>query len=119
MVFQHIPSREIIENYAREVHRLLRPGALFKFQVQGCANMAHEARNSWVGVSFTEEEARRMAERCGFVVSDLRYVQSSPQFVRMLPLLVPEMVLISALRARFLERGRPCLLATLERRADA
>ena len=35
IVFQHIPSRDIIENYVREVHRLLRPGALFKFQVQG------------------------------------------------------------------------------------
>ena len=35
IVFQHIPSREIIENYVREVHRLLRPGALFKFGVQG------------------------------------------------------------------------------------
>src|SRR5580765_2207104 len=35
IVFQHIPSREIIENYVREVHRMLRPGALFKFQVQG------------------------------------------------------------------------------------
>src|SRR5947199_5924427 len=34
MVFQLIPSREIIENYVREVHRLLAPGALFKFQVQ-------------------------------------------------------------------------------------
>src|SRR5579863_2677204 len=35
IVFQHIPSREVICNYAREVHRLLRPGGLFKFQVQG------------------------------------------------------------------------------------
>ncbi len=35
IVFQHIPSRAIIENYVREVQRLLRPGALFKFQVQG------------------------------------------------------------------------------------
>jgi SAM-dependent methyltransferase len=34
-VFQHIPSREVIETYVREVYRLLRPGALFKFQVQG------------------------------------------------------------------------------------
>lgn len=70
MVFQHIPSREIIENYAREVHRLLRPGALFKFQVQGCPDVAREPQNSWVGVSFTEQEARRMAERCGF---EMRY----------------------------------------------
>src|SRR5882724_9582754 len=35
IVFQHIPSRDVIENYVKEVHRLLRPGALFKFQVQG------------------------------------------------------------------------------------
>src|SRR5262245_14255520 len=35
LVFQHIPNRAVIENYVREVHRVLRPGALFKFQVQG------------------------------------------------------------------------------------
>jgi ubiquinone/menaquinone biosynthesis C-methylase UbiE len=34
-VFQHIPSYEIIESYISEVSRLLRPGALFKFQAQG------------------------------------------------------------------------------------
>jgi cyclopropane fatty-acyl-phospholipid synthase-like methyltransferase len=70
MVFQHIPSREIIENYVREVHRLLRPGGLFKFQVQGAPVLAHESQNSWVGVSFTEPDARQMAERCGF---EMRY----------------------------------------------
>src|SRR6185369_17011653 len=37
IVFQHIPSREIVENYVREVHRRLRPGGLFKFQVNGVA----------------------------------------------------------------------------------
>ena len=70
MVFQHIPSREIIESYVRSVHRLLRPGGLFKFQVQGCAEVTHEPQNSWVGVSFTEDDARRMAGRCGF---EMRY----------------------------------------------
>ena len=39
IVFQHIPSREIIESYVGEVHRLLRPGGLFKFQVQGDASI--------------------------------------------------------------------------------
>ena len=34
-VFQHIPTREVIDLYFREVARLLRPGALFKLQVQG------------------------------------------------------------------------------------
>ena len=66
LVFQHIPSKAIIESYVREVHRLLRPGALFKFQVQGSADVVSEFVDSWVGVSFSEQEARDMAERCGF-----------------------------------------------------
>ena len=69
IVFQHVPSREVIESYVREVHRLLRPGALFKFQVQGCARM-DEFDDSWLGVPFTETDAREMAERCGF---EMRY----------------------------------------------
>jgi cyclopropane fatty-acyl-phospholipid synthase-like methyltransferase len=35
IVFQHIPSRDVIASYFREVARLLRPGALFKVQVLG------------------------------------------------------------------------------------
>ncbi|MBS1857660.1 MAG: methyltransferase domain-containing protein [Acidobacteria bacterium] len=66
MVFQHIPSRTIIENYVREVHRLLRPGALFKFQVQGAPDVEADNQHSWVGVTFSEADAREMAERCGF-----------------------------------------------------
>jgi SAM-dependent methyltransferase len=69
IVFQHIPNREVIENYVREVGRLLRPGGLFKFQVQG--HPEDSARlDSWHGVSFTEAQARAMAERCGF---EMRY----------------------------------------------
>jgi len=40
IVFQHIPSRGVIENYFREIARLLRPGALFKVQVQGLPEIA-------------------------------------------------------------------------------
>jgi SAM-dependent methyltransferase len=69
IVFQHIPSRSIIESYAREAHRVLRPGGLFKFQVNG-GEVSSDAANSWVGVSFNEREAREMADRCGF---ELRY----------------------------------------------
>jgi len=66
IVFQHIPSREIIENYVREVHRVLRPGALFKFQVQGDTRVVSSPHDTWVGVPFSEEEAIAMALRCGF-----------------------------------------------------
>src|SRR5580693_5170800 len=50
IVFQHIPSRDVIENYVREVHRLLRPGALFKFQVQGDTRTESSPDDSWLGV---------------------------------------------------------------------
>jgi ubiquinone/menaquinone biosynthesis C-methylase UbiE len=65
IVFQHIPSREIIENYVREVHRLLRPGALFKFQVQGAA-LETQPDDTWLGVPFSEQQSKEMALRCGF-----------------------------------------------------
>jgi len=65
IVFQHIPSREVIESYVREVHRLLRPGALFKFQVQGYpADTSPD--DTWNGISFSDQQACEMAERNGF-----------------------------------------------------
>jgi len=70
LVFQHIPNRDVIESYVRDVNRLLRPGALFKFQVQGHPQVEAGPEDSWNGVSFTERDAREMAGRCGF---ELRY----------------------------------------------
>jgi ubiquinone/menaquinone biosynthesis C-methylase UbiE len=70
IVFQHIPSREVIENYVKEVHRLLRPGALFKFQVQGDSTLLTAPDDTWLGVSFSNQQANSMAHRCGF---ELRY----------------------------------------------
>jgi cyclopropane fatty-acyl-phospholipid synthase-like methyltransferase len=70
IVFQHIPSREVIESYVREVHARLRPGRLFKFQVQGDSSVVSEADDTWLGVPFTDRQAVDMAIRCGF---DPRY----------------------------------------------
>jgi SAM-dependent methyltransferase len=66
IVFQHIPSLAVIENYIREVHRLLRPGALFKFQVQGHPEVETLPDDTWVGATVTEELSVEMALRCGF-----------------------------------------------------
>lgn len=70
LVFQHIPSAAVIESYVRSVNHLLRPGGLFKFQVQGYTDKEPHMDDSWHGVPFSEEAARAMAERCGF---ELRY----------------------------------------------
>jgi SAM-dependent methyltransferase len=66
IVFQHIPSRAVIENYVSEVSRLLRPGALFKFQVQGDTTLQTDPNDTWLGVPYSDAEACAMAERCGF-----------------------------------------------------
>jgi cyclopropane fatty-acyl-phospholipid synthase-like methyltransferase len=77
IVFQHIPSYEIIENYICEVHRLLRPGALFKFQVQGYTEMEPaKPDDTWQGVAFSEQQARDLARRCGF---EMRYTHGASE----------------------------------------
>jgi SAM-dependent methyltransferase len=70
LVFQHIPSREVIESYTSEVNRLLRPGALFKLQVQGYTAHQPDLDDSWSGYSFHPDDARTLAESNGF---ELRY----------------------------------------------
>ena len=60
----------MIEQYLTEVARLLVPGALFKFEVQGSKTVADNPDESWLGASFTSREMVEMAVRCGF---DPRY----------------------------------------------
>jgi ubiquinone/menaquinone biosynthesis C-methylase UbiE len=65
LVFQHIPEQSVVETYIRDAHRVLEAGALFKFQVEsGAPNRGRG--DTWYGASFTEEELRAMAVRCGF-----------------------------------------------------
>ena len=69
-VFHHIGSRDIIESYMLDVNRLLKPGALFKFDLQGCLAMNYNPEETWLGAPFSERQAVEMAVRCGF---DPRY----------------------------------------------
>jgi len=66
IVFQHIPSTEVIASYCREVRRVLRPGSLFKFQVNGVVWERHASPDTWVGVSFGETDIDRLCEQSGF-----------------------------------------------------
>jgi SAM-dependent methyltransferase len=69
-VFHHISSYDVIEAYVTDVARRLEPGALFKFEVQGCTSLKTTLGDTWLGVPFSEQQAREMAERAGF---ELRY----------------------------------------------
>jgi SAM-dependent methyltransferase len=66
IVFQHIPSTEVIASYCREVNRVLKPGSLFKLQVNGAFWEGREAPNTWEGVSFTEADALKLCQESGF-----------------------------------------------------
>jgi len=66
IVFQHIPSQAIIENYIREVQRVLRPGGLFKFQVQGSSKVTASEEDTWLGAPISSPLAEELAERNGF-----------------------------------------------------
>jgi ubiquinone/menaquinone biosynthesis C-methylase UbiE len=66
IVFQHIPNRDVIRNYVRDVHRVLRSGGLFKFQVQGWCGMEAQADDTWLGAAFSDADAVAMAQECGF-----------------------------------------------------
>jgi cyclopropane fatty-acyl-phospholipid synthase-like methyltransferase/glycosyltransferase involved in cell wall biosynthesis len=63
IVFQHIPDKDVIVSYFREVHRTLKPGCLFKFQVQG---QEMKKTDTWIGAGFSAEEISSLAAEIGF-----------------------------------------------------
>ena len=66
IVFQHIPAAEVIESYVREIHRLLKPGRLFKFQVQGFRPQGDRKPDTWLGADLTVEDMEQIASRSNF-----------------------------------------------------
>ena len=66
IVFQHIPSKEVIASYCRDAYRVLRPGAFFKFQVQGGFWERDAPPDTWHGVSFSPYETTKLAADSGF-----------------------------------------------------
>jgi len=69
IVFQHIPRKSIIHNYISEACRLLRPGCVFKFQVQGGVIRRWDI-DTWCGVGFSKTEIHKIADQCGFTVHE-------------------------------------------------
>ena len=68
IVFQHIPEQAIIERYIHDVAERLKPGGLFKFQVQGYWRSKKEAHDSWLGCTITARDALRIADETGLTL---------------------------------------------------
>jgi SAM-dependent methyltransferase len=68
IVFQHIPSREVIEGYVRDAARVLKKGGAFKFQVNGDQSPAYAGhpRDTWLGEVFSAGDVTQMLTAAGF-----------------------------------------------------
>jgi SAM-dependent methyltransferase len=70
IVFQHVPDKAIVCTYLAEAFRVLKPGGLFRFQVDGrhYLRSATTKSGTWEGVAFEEGEITEHARACGFEI---------------------------------------------------
>ena len=66
IVFQHIPDKKIVENYIKEVSRILKPECFFRFQVRGTIDTKPKEITTWDGVQFSSKEIHEMATKYNF-----------------------------------------------------
>jgi SAM-dependent methyltransferase len=56
-VFQHIPSREIVVQYLKEIQRVLKPGGLARLQFNGLTRAGFEqSYDTWSGARFSSSD---------------------------------------------------------------
>ena len=72
IVFQHIPERAPIRRYVEEAARVLKPGGVFRFQVDGRWWWKHgeEGPGTYDGVKFSPEDVSALLEGTPFAVVD-------------------------------------------------
>jgi SAM-dependent methyltransferase len=68
-VFQHIPSREVVLEYMREIRRVLKPGGMFRGQFNGMPPPGEAT--TWSGVAFAGDDIRTFTRENGFRLLDL------------------------------------------------
>jgi ubiquinone/menaquinone biosynthesis C-methylase UbiE len=62
-VFQHIPSREVVLEYMREVQRVLKPGGLARLQLNGLPRSLDDQYTTWSGARFGATEILEFAQQ--------------------------------------------------------
>jgi len=66
-VFQHIPSREVVFEYLRETHRVMKTGGLARFQFNGL-RLGDSSFDTWAGARFSSAELLEFAAMHDFQV---------------------------------------------------
>jgi SAM-dependent methyltransferase len=70
IVFQHIPEVGPIAAYASEAARVLRPGGLFRFQVDGRWQLRREGSETYDGVKLRPSEVLAIVRDAGLLLLD-------------------------------------------------
>lgn len=90
LVFQHVPERAVVAGYLREAVRVLRPGGLVRFQVNGLgesrlwrALKSVIGEGNWFGVLFTRQELAALARAAGLDEVTCRYGSPRPGMRRL------------------------------------
>jgi SAM-dependent methyltransferase len=68
-VFQHIPSRDVVLEYMREIQRVLKPGGVFHGQFNGLPHASDT--NTWSGVVFSADDIRAFTRDNGLQLVNL------------------------------------------------
>ncbi|HYZ83586.1 MAG TPA: methyltransferase domain-containing protein [Bryobacteraceae bacterium] len=74
-VFQHIPSLDVVLNYWREAHRVMRPGAILRAQINGLPKTA-PTYDTWSGVRISADEVKAFTRDHDFQLLALEGVQT-------------------------------------------
>jgi len=73
-VFQHIPSRDVVLSYMREVVRVLKPGGVFRAQFNGLPH--DQVPDTWSGVTFSVDDLKTFTRENGFELLALEGVDT-------------------------------------------
>ena len=73
-VFQHIPSREVVLQYLRETHRVMKTGGLTRLQFNGLPQGVGMQYDTWAGARFSSHEVMEFARANDFQVLALEGV---------------------------------------------
>lgn len=114
IVFQHIPSAEIVLRYLLETKRVLRPGGVTRFQVRGAApsRVSESDSETWKGCVLSEDDIVDFARRHYLELVALSGVGTQYMWVTLrkpdVPVSPPELVAVTAARdgsSRVPQRG--------------